>query len=134
MTRCAGELFKSRKQCATEALRRVSALYGSHKIPSGRPSTSIVLITFNVAASHIVSGFVVENPWWDWGSSVAPRALTFSNRACRFKRVEVEDHQLPCGTTARNIQTTAFDVRENIVKTAFTANFGRLQHFIRACS
>src|SRR5271170_3431974 len=51
------------------------ALYGSTKIPSGRPSTSMVLITFRVLAFHIVIGFVVENPWWDLGSTAAPPAL-----------------------------------------------------------
>ena len=41
-------------------------------MPSGRPSTSIVLITCNVFESHIVIGLVVEKPWWDLGSTVAP--------------------------------------------------------------
>ena len=71
-------------------------------------------------------GFVVENPWWDLGSTTAPPDFDIGNRAGRFKRIQVEDRQLPHRTTARDIQTTAFDVRENIVKTAFAANFGCL--------
>src|ERR1700680_215536 len=56
------------------------SLYGSNRIPSGRPSTSMVLITFKVFASHIVIGFVVENPWCVLGSTVAPPALNSRRR------------------------------------------------------
>ena len=48
------------------------SLYGSNMISSGRLSTSIVFITFNVVESHIVNGLLVENPWCDFGSTVAP--------------------------------------------------------------
>ena len=48
------------------------------------------------------------------------------NRADRFKRIQVEDRQLAHRTTAWDIQTTAFDVGGNVIKTAFAANFGYL--------
>ena len=102
-------------------------------IPSGRPSTSMVLITFKVLASHMVIGFVVENPWWDLGSTDSAAGFDAVNRAGRFQRIQIEDRQLPHRTAARDIQTTAFDVRGNIVKTAFAANFGCLQHLVRTC-
>ena len=53
------------------------------------------------------------------------------NRAGRCKRIQVEDSQLPHRTIPRDIQTTSFDISENIVKTAFAANFGGLQDLIR---
>ena len=71
------------------------SLYGSNMIPSGRPSTSIVLITFKVFESHMVIGLVVENPWWDLGSTAAPPDLIPSIAADRFERIQIENRQLP---------------------------------------
>ena len=49
-----------------------------------------------------------------------------SNRADRFKCIQIEDHQLPSWTIAWDIQATAFDIHGNIIKTAFAANFSCL--------
>src|SRR5438132_3520739 len=54
------------------------------------------------------------------------------NLGGRFERIQIEDHQMSHRTIARDIQTTGFDVRENIVKTAVAANFGCLQDLIRS--
>src|SRR2546429_9323119 len=41
--------------------------------------------------------------------------------AYRFKRIQVENSQMPFRPTARSVQASSFDVREDVVKSAFAA-------------
>ena len=44
-------------------------------MPSGLPSTGMVLMSFSVRVSHIATGLLEEKPWRYLASAAAPRAL-----------------------------------------------------------
>ena len=53
--------------------------------------------------------------------------------AYRFKRIQVENSQMPFRPTARSVQASSFDVREDVVKSAFAAHLDGLDDLIRTC-
>jgi len=67
-------------------------LKGSKRMPSGRPSTSIVFVTASVPVSHMVTGLLLAKPWWETGSTATPRAFALGisptgSRVSRSKTV-----------------------------------------------
>src|SRR5580700_5122933 len=53
-------------------------VHGSNIMPSGPPSTSMVLMGAIVFESHMATGLLLANPWLDLGSTAAPRALVLA--------------------------------------------------------
>ena len=114
-----------------------------------RRARSIFLISFSVFVSNIeIAGWLVAKPCPDFEHTVAPLPPVSGISPTSVERVEVEhrdSRQRPAAIAgavsvagrasrgvARDVQPASGGVGEDVVRAAFAADLGRLEHFVRA--
>ena len=99
-------------------------------MPSGPPSTSMVLMDGSVLVSHMTTGLLLAKPWLDLGSTAAPRALVsgISPAGSSVSRLKTETRARIAGT--RNVQAATRGIRVDVVETALAAHFGGLHNLV----